>query len=111
MLRPNSKPAPAKSVFSLVAPAASAAGAASAPAEPPQKPPYPLPTEVPTQAGPDGLRFDFNFGARILTPEAAGPWRIRLLDLDTGNVLYETTIQKGGVTRLVLRVVDSAANL
>ena len=99
MLRPNSsKPAPAKSVFSLVAPAASAAGAASAPAEPPQKPPYPLPTEVPTQAGPDGLRFDFNFGARVLTPEAGGPWRIRLLDLDTGNVLYETTIQKGGVT-------------
>jgi autotransporter strand-loop-strand O-heptosyltransferase len=98
VLRPDSKVAPAKSVVSLVAAAASAAEVASAAAEPPQKPPYSLPAEVPTQVGPDGLRFDFNFGARIAVPETGGPWRIKLLDLDTGNVLYETTIQKGWVS-------------
>jgi len=36
--------------------------------------------------GPDGLRFDFNFGARLALPE--GAWETVLRDLDTGNVLF-----------------------
>src|SRR5271163_4019728 len=95
MLRPSQRPEPA--VVSLVAPADSAAGAASAAPEPPPKPHFPPPAELPTQVGPDGFRFDFNFGARVAVPNGKGPWRIRLSDLDTGNVLYETTIQKGWV--------------
>ena len=88
--------------MSLVAPANSATGAAStgaasAAAGPPPKPHFPPPAELPTQLGPDGLRFDFNFSARVAVPESGGPWRIRLSDLDTGNVLYETTVQKGWV--------------
>jgi hypothetical protein len=88
------------SAVSLVAPfdsATGASGAASAGPEPTPKPHFPPPAELPTQLGPDGLRFDFNFGARVAVPESGGPRRIRLSDLDTGNVLYETTIQRGWV--------------
>jgi autotransporter strand-loop-strand O-heptosyltransferase len=91
------RPEPAKSPLSLIAPVASAAGPASAAAEPPPKQHFTPPAELPTQLGPDGLRFDFNFGARVAAPDGKGPWRIRLSDLDTGNVLYETTIPKGWV--------------
>ena len=51
---------------------------------------YPLPAELPTQMGPNGLRFDFNDGCRIVLEEAEHPWRVRLSDLDTGNILFET---------------------
>jgi len=52
--------------------------------------------ERPTQEGPDGLRFDFNAGARVMLPE--GAWRVRLSDRDTGNILYETKIAAGRVS-------------
>ena len=53
------------------------------------KPPYPPAPPTPTQVGPQGLRYDFNFGARVLLPNrASGQWRVRLRDLDTGNVLF-----------------------
>jgi autotransporter strand-loop-strand O-heptosyltransferase len=55
------------------------------------------PAEIPTQHGPKGLRFDFNDGCRVLLPESNHPWRVRLSDLDTGNVLYETEITAGRV--------------
>src|SRR5262245_25228010 len=45
------------------------------------------PAETPTQAGPEGLRFDFNDGCRLLLPQSTHPWKVRLSDLDTGNVL------------------------
>jgi autotransporter strand-loop-strand O-heptosyltransferase len=52
---------------------------------------YPPAAEVPTQEGPFGIRYDFNQGARIRLPERAdGEWLVRLSDLDTGNVLFET---------------------
>ena len=58
-------------------------------AAPQKRPAYPPPCPLPTQAGPAGIRFDFNFGARVVLP--AGPdWRVRLSDLDTGNVLFES---------------------
>lgn len=49
---------------------------------------YPPPAEKPTQNGPLGIRFDFNLGCRVLLPD--GDWKVRLRDLDTGNLLYET---------------------
>jgi hypothetical protein len=55
-------------------------------------------TNVPTQEGPLGLRYDFNCGARIMLPPAcdhSGPWRIRLTDLDTELVLFETEVPSG----------------
>jgi autotransporter strand-loop-strand O-heptosyltransferase len=50
---------------------------------------YPPPAALPTQPGPRGIRFDYNLGCRVLLPE--GNWHVRLRDLDTGNLLYETT--------------------
>jgi autotransporter strand-loop-strand O-heptosyltransferase len=74
----------------------SATGSAASPAPKPPvrrgapKPAYPLPARMPTQVGPKGVRFDFNVGARVVTPpRKEGAWGVRLLDLDTGNVLFE----------------------
>ena len=57
---------------------------------PEEKGPYPAPAPRPTQAGPLGIRFDFNLGARVSIPEDK-PWRVRLRDLDTGNILFESS--------------------
>src|SRR5579871_4559206 len=72
---------------------------AVAPAAPPPAAPvnHEAPAEIPTQLGPKGLRFDFNDGCRVFLPESDHPWRVRLSDLDTGNVLYETTINAGRI--------------
>jgi autotransporter strand-loop-strand O-heptosyltransferase len=64
----------------------------------PIKPAYPPPAAAPTQLGPRGLRFDFNEGCRIAVPEGDQPWRVRIFDLDTGNVLYETELKAGRVS-------------
>jgi autotransporter strand-loop-strand O-heptosyltransferase len=59
-----------------------------------QKLPYSPPATLPTQQGPKGIRFDFNQGARLLLPNRAeGKWRVRLRDLDTGNILFQTENQ------------------
>ena len=58
---------------------------------------YPPPAEVPTQQGPHGVRFDFNDGCRVMVAEAEHPWRVRLSDLDTGNILFETELKAGRV--------------
>jgi autotransporter strand-loop-strand O-heptosyltransferase len=52
------------------------------------KPPYPPPAEIATQQGPRGITFDFNLGARVVLPP--GEWRVRLWDLDSGNILFES---------------------
>lgn len=61
----------------------------------PVKRAYPAPASQPTQIGAQGIRFDFNDGCRVLLPE--GQWRVRLRDLDTGNILYETDISAGRI--------------
>jgi autotransporter strand-loop-strand O-heptosyltransferase len=53
--------------------------------------------ELPTQIGPHGIRFDFNDGCRVVVPEAAAPWRVRLSDLDTGNILFDTELKSGRI--------------
>jgi autotransporter strand-loop-strand O-heptosyltransferase len=58
---------------------------------------YPAPAEVPTQEGPHGIRFDFNEGCRATFPESEHAWRIRLSDLDTGNILFETGFNAGRI--------------
>jgi autotransporter strand-loop-strand O-heptosyltransferase len=63
----------------------------------PPKRAYPAPAEQPTQKGPKGLRFDFNDGCRVVLPESDHAWRVRLSDIDTGNILFETTIKAGRV--------------
>src|SRR5205807_4349296 len=63
----------------------------------PVKRAYPAPAEVPTQQGARGLQFDFNDGCRVVLSESEHPWRVRLSDLDTGNILFETEIRGGRV--------------
>jgi autotransporter strand-loop-strand O-heptosyltransferase len=53
--------------------------------------------DIPTQEGPNGIRFDFNDGCRVVLPPADYAWRVRLSDIDTGNILYETEIKAGSV--------------
>ena len=67
---------------------------ASSPA-PPGKSAYPAAATAPTQAGPHGIRFDFNLGCRVTLPTGDKPWRVRLRDLDTGNILFETSLAQG----------------
>ncbi len=55
---------------------------------------YPPAADKPTQEGEAGVRFDFNFGARVTLPQREeGEWRVILRDLDTGNVLFESNNQ------------------
>lgn len=63
-----------------------------------QKRAYPAPASSPTQAAAKGVRFDFNDGARIVCPQGGEhPWQVRIRDLDTGNVLFETEFAGGYV--------------
>ncbi len=78
-------------------PDSSPLSAADSPAPPPPKRAYPAPAELPTQEGPKGIRFDFNDGCRVVLPEGEHPWRVRLSDIDTGNILFETEIKAGRV--------------
>jgi autotransporter strand-loop-strand O-heptosyltransferase len=49
---------------------------------------------VPTQRGPLGITFDFNRGARLVLPNRTeGKWRVRLRDVDTGTILFQTENQ------------------
>lgn len=57
----------------------------------------PTVADLPTQKGPKGILFDFNDGCRVVLPEAEQPWRVRLSDLDTGNVLFETELKAGRI--------------
>ena len=61
--------------------------------------PYPPPAALPTQAAPQGIRFDFNHGARVILPNREiGSWRVRLHDLDTGNILFQSENQGASVS-------------
>jgi autotransporter strand-loop-strand O-heptosyltransferase len=85
--------APPASVASAVTPAGPASPT-SGPPEPDKKQPYPSPANLPTQLGPAGIRFDFNHGARVILPNrTTGKWRVRLRDLDTGNILFQSENQ------------------
>ncbi len=81
-----------------------------------EKGPFVPPAPVPTQSGPAGIRFDFNLGCRVQLPE--GAWTIRLRDLDTGNILFETKAGKATVNsakrfyvRFGIEVYDAAGKV
>jgi autotransporter strand-loop-strand O-heptosyltransferase len=87
----------ASAVATQVAGATDAAGAADSAAPAAPKRAYPPPADIPTQKGPKGIRFDFNDGCRVMLPEGDHPWKVRLSDIDTGNILFETEIKAGRV--------------
>ncbi|MFZ4220745.1 autotransporter strand-loop-strand O-heptosyltransferase [Enterobacter ludwigii] len=57
---------------------------------------FPTPPEFPTCAGPEGILFDFNYGARVYLPE--GKWHVILMDDDSGNILFNCDSEGGWVT-------------
>ena len=68
---------------------------------------FPSPSMVPTQIGPIGIRYDYNDGCRVMLPHGDKPWRVRLSDLYTGNILFEATLAEGRISsskRYFLRV-------
>ena len=96
---------PATNGHAPVTPANGQAGAQPAPssaqnsaAQPQGRPAYVPAAPTPTQEGPNGARFDFNEGCRVMLPDTGKPWRVRISDLDTGNILYETEIAAGRVS-------------
>lgn len=49
-----------------------------------------------TQTGPEGIRFDFNFGCRVTLPQVAEEkWRLRFFDLETHTVVFDVTTEGG----------------
>jgi autotransporter strand-loop-strand O-heptosyltransferase len=86
----QSSSSPSSEPEALPPPPSSSAAAGETPAV---KPAYPPPSPSPTQPGPLGIRYDFNQGARVVLPprtETEAKWRVRLRDLDTGNILFES---------------------
>lgn len=82
----------------------------------PEKGAFVGPAKLPTQVGPAGIRYDFNLGCRVSLPD--GKWTIRLKDLDTGNILFETTTGRANVNsskrfyvRFGIQVHDEAGTL
>jgi autotransporter strand-loop-strand O-heptosyltransferase len=65
--------------------------AATQPTSAAVKPAYPSAPAEPTQYGSEGLRFDFNDGCRVALAEVGKPWRVKLMDLDTDNTIFETS--------------------
>lgn len=53
------------------------------------------PPDIPSCKGPEGVFYDFNDGARVLLPE--GKWHVRLLDADSGNLLFSCDADNGWV--------------
>jgi autotransporter strand-loop-strand O-heptosyltransferase len=85
----TSEPAPPAEVTESPVSASQSGSAKEASAE--VKSPYPPAASTPVLIGPEGIRFDFNLGCRVLLPaRTRGKWRVRLRDLDTGNILFES---------------------
>ncbi|MDB5480307.1 MAG: hypothetical protein JWO83_1360 [Caulobacteraceae bacterium] len=90
---PEPEATPASAEAAQGGPTAEPSAASASAAQPAVKPAYPPPSSTPTQTGPMGIRFDFNQGARVVLPARAETdplWKVRLRDLDSGNVLFES---------------------
>jgi autotransporter strand-loop-strand O-heptosyltransferase len=93
----------AEAVMESAVDSAEGGGAAAAPSAPAPAPTVlaegvaPALAELPTQQGPKGILFDFNDGCRVMLPDSEHPWRVRLSDLDTGNILFETELKAGRI--------------
>jgi len=77
-------------------PLPAAAPAQAVPEEPPKRA-FPAPAPKPVLQGPKGICFDFNDGCRVGIDDTGQLRRIRLSDIDTDNILFETQIKSGRV--------------
>lgn len=78
-------------------PSSAAPDSGSGAPQEPVKRAFPAPADMPTQQGPKGVKFDFNDGCRLVVADDKAPWKVRLKDLDTGNILFETQFNSGRV--------------
>lgn len=56
--------------------------------------------EIPTLTGPKHIRYDFNYGCRVLLPARTGKmpqWRVRISDMMTRNIIFETHSDGGQI--------------
>ena len=63
-----------------------------------QKQPKPVYWEIPQEPvmeGPDGIRYDFNCGIRVLLPEGNKKYRVIFLDQDTDTVMHDAEVTGG----------------
>lgn len=49
--------------------------------------------------GPEGIRFDFNYGCRVQVP--VDGWRVRMLDMDTFNLLFDERVEANTIVASV----------
>ncbi|MFC0397563.1 autotransporter strand-loop-strand O-heptosyltransferase [Paraburkholderia rhizosphaerae] len=69
---------------------------------------------TPVFNGPEGVRFDFNYGCRVQVP--VDGWRVRMIDIDTHNVVFDEAVEAGATVasrrkyfvRTRLQVFDGA---
>ncbi|CAB3766536.1 autotransporter strand-loop-strand O-heptosyltransferase [Paraburkholderia humisilvae] len=69
---------------------------------------------TPVFNGPEGVRFDFNYGCRVQVP--VDGWRVRMVDIDTHNVVFDEMVEAGATVasrrkyfvRTRLQVFDGA---
>lgn len=70
--------------------------------------------DAPRLEGPEGIRYDFNYGCRVQVPVAG--WRVRMHDLDTHNLVFDAPVAAGEIAasrrkyfvRFLLEVFDGA---
>lgn len=55
----------------------------------------------PTQKGPDGIRYDFHFGARVLVPKDGRVWRVEIMDAASRVVVGSRVVEADSDDRLV----------
>lgn len=58
--------------------------------------PFLPPPDLPVCHGPEGIRYDFNDGVRLYLP--LGEWHVKLIDDDSGNILFSCDSVGGWVT-------------
>ena len=58
--------------------------------------------DLPTQAGLDGIRFDFNEGARVALPASETAWRVRITNTRTATVLHDGLADPGSLVNPTL---------
>ncbi|RFU48988.1 autotransporter strand-loop-strand O-heptosyltransferase [Paraburkholderia sp. DHOC27] len=50
---------------------------------------------TPAFSGPEGIRYDFNYGCRVQVPVSG--WRVVMLDLDTHNIIFDEVLEAGEI--------------
>jgi autotransporter strand-loop-strand O-heptosyltransferase len=67
---------------------------------------------MPTSSGPEGIRYDFNYGCRVWVPVSG--WRVHMIDLDTHNTVFDEVLETPALVasrrkyfvRFMLQVLD-----